>query len=108
MGLEVRNAVTAAGSCGALAPDSAGIGVVRSSPRDKRYWESLSGPLYSPRRPRFRVSRELTLKSSCTKYPKKVDLMCWYGMLSTRELPSIAPNRNVAQPLPLTAVLGEL
>ena len=31
MGLEVRNAVTAAGICGALAPDSAGMGVVRSS-----------------------------------------------------------------------------
>src|SRR5215471_12497861 len=108
MGLEVRNAVTPAGSCGVLAPDSADMGVFRSSPRDKRYWESRSGPLYSPRMPMLRVSREFSLKSSCTKYPKKVDLMCWYGMLSVSELPSIAPNKKVAQPLPLTAVLGEL
>jgi hypothetical protein len=102
----VRSAVTAAGIAGALAPDSSGMGALRFNCRVSRYWLSIIGPLCSIRRPMLSVRRELILISSCTKYPEYEIRGCWMGMVCTLELLSIAPRRNVAHPLPLSAVFG--
>src|SRR5579872_5072769 len=107
MGGAVRSAVTAEGNCGALAPDSSGIGVLRLSSWVRRYSLSIIGPLCSARMPRLTVRRGLILKSSWMKTAPYETLGCWIGMVWAVEELSIAPSRKVAQPLPETAVLGE-